>query len=100
MVRNGILDDLQELLLRVGALDGEPVEELDHQAGETLECSRNTDRRRDFDEHTLSGLNVDLELPGLVNGRVEEGEQTLSAPSVSRKPHVGWMQIRRILPTW
>lgn len=53
------------------------MEELDHEAGETLEGSRNTDGGVDFDEDSLGGLDVDLEFTGLVDGRVEEGEKTL-----------------------
>jgi hypothetical protein len=78
VVRDGVLDDLEKLLLRCGRSDGELVEELDHQSGEALEGSRDADGRRDLDEDTLGGVDVDLELAGLVDRRVEEGEEALS----------------------
>ena len=54
------------------------MEELDHQAGESLERARDADRRADFDQNALGGVDVDLQLSGLVDGRVEQSEQTLS----------------------
>lgn len=66
MVGDGVLDDLEQLLLRGGGADGELVEQLDHQTGEALEGTRNADGGRDFDEDALGGVDVDLELAGLV----------------------------------
>ena len=85
VVGDGVLDHLQELLLGVGALDGEPVEQLDHQTGEALERPGNANRGRDFDQHSLGGLDVDLQLPGLVYRRVEESKQTLRHGGASRQ---------------
>lgn len=77
MVRNRVLDHLQELLLRVGSLDGQTMKELDHETGEALEGTGDTDRRRDLDQDSLGGLDVNLQPSGLVDGRVEKREETL-----------------------
>jgi hypothetical protein len=53
------------------------MKELDHQAGESLKCPGNADCRADFDEDTLGSVDVYLEFPSLVDGRVEQGEKTL-----------------------
>lgn len=53
------------------------MEQLDHQTSEALECSRNADRRADFDEDPFGGVDVNLQSAGLVDGRVEESKQTL-----------------------
>lgn len=54
------------------------MKELNHQAGESLECTWYADRRADFDQNALGGMDVDLQLSGLVDGRVEQSEQTLT----------------------
>lgn len=77
MVGDGVFDDLQQLLIRVGGSDGEPMKQLDHQTGEPLECTRNPDRRAHFDQNALGGLDIDLELSGLVDRGVEQGEEAL-----------------------
>jgi hypothetical protein len=66
VVCDGVLDDLEELLGAVDAADGELVEKLDHEAAETLERARDADVRIDFDEDALSGVDVDLQQPCLV----------------------------------
>jgi len=48
------------------------VKKLHHETGESLEGSRYADGGRDFNEHAFSGMDVDLELSGLVDGRVEQ----------------------------
>ena len=77
VVRDWVLDHLEELLLRVGGADGETVEELHHQTGEALEGTWDADRWADFDEDALGGGNVDLEEACLVDWRIEEGEEAL-----------------------
>jgi len=77
MIGDGVFDDLEQLLLRVGGPDREPMQQLDHQAGEAFESSRNTHRRADLDQDALDGLDVDLELSGLVDRRIEQGEEAL-----------------------
>ena len=86
VVRDGVLYHLEKLLLGIGRLDGEAVEELHHQAGEPLERPGDSDRRRHFDQHALGRLYVDLKLPCLVDGRVEKREQALS--KAGRSQHV------------
>lgn len=77
VVRDGILDDLEQLLLGVGRADRQPVKELNHQPGKPLESPRNTHRGVDFDEDPLRGMDVNLQPSGLVDGGVEEGEKAL-----------------------
>jgi hypothetical protein len=48
------------------------VEELDHETSESLKGTWNADGRINFDEDTFSGMDVDLQLAGLVDWRVEE----------------------------
>jgi hypothetical protein len=77
VVGDGVLDDLQQLFLRCSRTDGQSVKELDHQTGEALEGTGDADGGADFDQDTLCCVNVDLEFAGLVERRVEEGEETL-----------------------
>lgn len=53
------------------------MEQLDHQTGEPLKCSRDADGRIDFDQNALGGVNENLEPTGLVHGGIEKSEQTL-----------------------
>lgn len=53
------------------------MQELDHKTGETLESTRNTHGRRNLDEHALGGVDVDLESAGLVDRRIQQGQETL-----------------------
>lgn len=85
VVRDGVRDDLEELLLRVRSLDREAVEKLHHQTREPLEGSRDADGRRHLNQHPLGRLDVDLQLPGLVDGGIQQGKQALrDGKSVSR----------------
>jgi hypothetical protein len=77
VVGDGVLDDFDQLLLRRGRADLVSVEQLHHQTCEALECTRDAHSRRDSDEDVLCRLNVDLQLAGLVDWRVEQGKQTL-----------------------
>ena len=74
MVGDGVLDHFQQFFLRGGGADREGVQKLYHQAGETLEGSRDADAGADFDEDAFGGVDVDLEFAGFVDGRVEECE--------------------------
>lgn len=78
VVGDGVLDDAQQLLLRVGGADGQAVQELHHEACEALEGAWDADGRADFDQHALGGVDVDLESAGFVDGRVEEREEALN----------------------
>lgn len=71
MVGDRILDDLEQLLLGVGGANRESVEELNHEPGKAFESARYPDARTDFDKNSFGGMYVDLELAGLVDGRIE-----------------------------
>ena len=87
MVGDRVLDDLEELLLRVGGANRQTVEQLDHQTGEPLEGSRNADGRVDLDQNTLGRVDEDLEAASLVDGGVQKSEETLETiVSPSFKP--------------
>ena len=77
VVRDRVLDHLEQLLLRVGRSDRQAVQQLHHQPGEALEGSRDAHRRADLDEHPLRRVDVDLQSARFVDGRIEECEQTL-----------------------
>lgn len=53
------------------------MEQLNHQTGEPLEGTRNANGRADLNEDTFGGVNVYLQLAGLVDGRVQEREEAL-----------------------
>lgn len=74
VVGNGVLDDAKQLLLGVGGLNGEAMEQLHHETGKALEGTRDAHRGGDLDQHTLGGGDVNLKPAGLVDGRVEQGE--------------------------
>ena len=47
------------------------MEQLDHEAGEAFEGTWYPDGGRDLDENAFRGVDVDLQLASLVDGRVE-----------------------------
>ncbi len=96
VVRDRVLDDLEQLLLRCRRSDGQPVEELHHQAREAFERPRNSHGGADFDENAFGGMDVDLELAGLVNRRVKKGEQTLKG----RCKRLQWSLVNVAVGTW
>lgn len=53
------------------------MQKLNHQTGETLEGSRDTDRGRNLNQDTLGSMDIYLEFASLVDGRVEQGKETL-----------------------
>lgn len=77
MVGDGVLDNLEELLLGGGGADREAVQELHHQTGKALEGSGDADGGRNLDQDALGGVDVDLQLASLVDRRVEQGEKAL-----------------------
>lgn len=78
MVGNRVLDDPEQFLLRIGGANRETVKKLNHQTGETFKGTGNTNGGVDLNQNPLGGMDVDLKFPGLVGGRVEESEETLS----------------------
>lgn len=72
VLSNRVLDDTEKLLGGCRGADRELVEKLNHKTGETLERTWNTDGRIDFDKYTLGGLDVDLELSGFVEWRIQQ----------------------------
>lgn len=77
VIGDGVFDDLEQLLLRVGGADGETVQKLDHQTGEPLEGSRDANAGVDLDEDTFGRVDEDLQFTGLVDGGIEQGEKAL-----------------------
>ena len=62
---------------------------LTHEATETLEGSGDTNVGVDLDKHASCSVDVDLEQPSLIQGRVEEGEQALRQKSAQRQKSRG-----------
>lgn len=54
------------------------MQELDHEPSKALEGARYPDCRADLDENSSCSMNIDLQLPGFVRRRIEEGEETLA----------------------
>ena len=77
VIGDGILDDFQELLLRVDRSDCESVEELYHKASEPLEGTGNPDGGAYFNEDSFGGVDVNLKLSCLVDRRIEQRKETL-----------------------
>lgn len=50
-----------------------------HQSAEPFKGSRDSDRRVDFDQNALGGVDVDLKPPCLVEWRVEQGQKALQS---------------------
>jgi len=69
------------------------VKKLDHETSEAFEGTWNSDSRANFDEDAFGGVDVDLQLAGLVDRRVEEGKETLK-----RSQHVLCPRVRLVLP--
>lgn len=86
VVGDGVLDDFQQLFLRIHRPNGESMEQLHHETGEALERSGNADRRADLDQYTLCGVDEDLQFPGLVDGGVKQSEKTLYVEVSSSLP--------------
>lgn len=82
MVGDGVLDDLDELLVGCGRADLVAVQQLDHETSEALKGTRDAHGGIDLDEHAASSLDVDLQLARLVDGRIKQREQALHNKSV------------------
>jgi hypothetical protein len=81
MISDGVLDDLDELLLRSSGTDLMPVKELNHETSKSFERPRDSDSWADFDQNVLCGMDIDLKPSGFVDWGIEEGEQTLPETS-------------------
>lgn len=68
MVGDGILDYFQELLLRVGGSYGQPMEQLDHESGKSLEGPGYPHGGTDLDENAFGSVDEDLKFARLVHG--------------------------------
>lgn len=77
MVGDGVLDDLDELLIGSGRADLVTMQQLDHETGEALESTRDAHGGVHLNEHATSRLDVDLQFAPFVDGRIEQGEQAL-----------------------
>jgi hypothetical protein len=77
MFSNGIFDDTKEFLLGGSGADGHTVEQLHHETGEALEGTGDANGGVYLNEDTLGRVDIDLELPDFVDGRVEESEEAL-----------------------
>lgn len=67
MIGDGVLDDLDELLVGGGGADLMAMQKLDHETSKALEGTRNAHGRVYLDEYAASGLDVDLELARFVD---------------------------------
>ena len=82
VVGDGVLDDLDELLVGSRGADLVAMQQLHHQTGEALEGTRDAHGGVDLDEDAPRCLDVDLQLARLVDGRVEQRKQALYKWSV------------------
>lgn len=60
MIGDWILDDLEELFLRIGGSNRQFVKQLHHKPSETFECPGNTHGRANLDQDPFGGVDVDL----------------------------------------
>lgn len=98
MIGNWVLDDLEELLLRVGRAYGESMKQLHHQTSETFEGAGNANGWTDLDQDTFGGVYVYLQLSGFVDRRVEQGKETLRDRSGCHcKPSTDPARVREVV---
>lgn len=60
------------------------MEELDHETCKTLEGTWDAHSGANFDEHALGCMDEDLKAASFVDGRIEEGEETLQRINAGR----------------
>lgn len=60
MIGDWIANHLEQLFRGRSRADREIVQQLDHETGEALERSWNTNGRAHFDQDTFGGVDVDL----------------------------------------
>lgn len=71
VIRDRVLDHLEQLLGPVERPDRQLVQQLDHQASEPFERSRNAHRRVHLNQHASRRVDVHLQPSRLVQRRVE-----------------------------
>lgn len=74
VIRDWVLDHLDQLLLGRSRPDLVPVQQLHHQTSKSLECTWDAHSRADPDEDVAGGLDIDLKLARLVDRRIKESE--------------------------
>lgn len=79
VVTDWVLDDSQELFLGSGRADRKSMQQLYHETSKPLKGSGNSDGGGYFNQHALGRVDINLQLAGLVDRRIEQREQTLGA---------------------
>ena len=77
MIGDRVLDDFEQLLLGVQRSYRQLMQQLHHEASESLERARDTDSRIYLDQHTFGCMDEDLQLAGFVHRRVKERQKAL-----------------------
>jgi hypothetical protein len=77
VVGDGILDHLEQLLLRIDGPDGQLMQQLDHQTSKSFEGTWNAYSGADLDQDSFCCMDVDLQSTSLVDRRVQQSEQAL-----------------------
>ena len=77
MLREWILNDLEQCGGLPGRLDFQFVQQLDHESGKPLVGARDATGGINFNEYLLLSVNVNLQQTCLVERRVHEGQQFL-----------------------
>jgi hypothetical protein len=77
MLRERILDDLQQCGTVIPRLDFHLVQQLHHEPSESLVCSRDSNTRVYINQDFAFGMNVDFEQASLVQGTVQQSQHLL-----------------------
>ena len=77
MIRDRVFYDFEQLFLRIGRADREPMEQLHHEASKPFEGTRYAYCRTYLDQNSFCRVNVDLKLPGLVDGGIQQSKEAL-----------------------
>ena len=81
VIGDGVLNDLEKLLRRFGRPNGQSMQQLHHETSEAFKGPWNAHGWANLDQDPLSRVNINLKLAGLVDGRVQQGQQTLDGSS-------------------
>lgn len=96
MVGDWILDDFEKLLLRICRTDGQPVQQLHHQAGKAFEGAGDANRRADLYQNAFGGVYINLKPAGFVDWGIEQGKETLKGESGRCKLSANQAEARRL----